>query len=64
MAREQIPYKRGLTIAEAATYVGVHRTTLYRLAKEGRLLIRKVGGRSIILRDDLDRLLESAPAVH
>lgn len=64
MANESLPNaKRGLTISEAATYVGIHRTTLYRLARDGKLQIRKIGGRSILLKEDLDRLLESAPIV-
>ena len=56
--------KRGLTVVEAAVYIGVHRASLYRLARAGQIKIRKIGGRSIILKDDIDRLLESAPVVH
>lgn len=63
MVHESPNAKRGLTIAEAATYVGLHRTTIYRLARNGKLKIRKIGGRSILLREDLDALLESAPIV-
>jgi len=58
--RDASSFKRGLTIAEAATYVGVHRTTIYRLVRDGKLLIRKIAGRSILLRDDLDALLEGS----
>ena len=65
MANESLPNaKRGLTISEAATYVGIHRTTLYRLARDGKLKIRKIGGRSILLREDLDALIDAAPIVH
>lgn len=54
---------RGLSVNEAATYAGLSRATLYRLSARGTLPIRRIGGRSVVLRDDLDRLLEAAPSV-
>ena len=54
--------RRGFTINDAAAYLSIHRTSVYRLINKGELRLRKIGGRSIILRDDLDRLLEGAPA--
>lgn len=57
-----LPNKRGLTIDEAATYCGVHRATIYRVVRDGKLTIRKIAGRSIILKDDLDALLEGSTA--
>ena len=48
---------RGMTIARAARYVGVSEDTIYRLRDRGKLTIRKIMGRNIILRDDLDRIL-------
>lgn len=54
---------RGLSVADAASYIGVHQVTLYRLAKAGRLTAKKIAGKTIYLRDDLDRFLEGlAPA--
>lgn len=53
---------RGFQIDEAAEYAGVSRATIYRLAKNQKLEIKKIAGRSIILRDELDRLLDLAPS--
>ncbi|HUD90587.1 helix-turn-helix domain-containing protein [Sphingobium sp.] len=49
---------RGMSVDDAAAYVGVHRVTLYRLSKNGALTARKIAGKTIYLRDDLDRFLE------
>lgn len=46
-----------MTIKEACYYVSISRSTLYNLAKAGKLPIRKVAGRSLILVDDLRSLL-------
>lgn len=52
---------RALTIIDAARYLGIHRTTIYRLAHSGQLSIRKIGGRAVLLRDELDRYLNNLP---
>jgi excisionase family DNA binding protein len=44
-------------INEAAEAIGLSRSSLYELAKEGKLSIRKVYGRSLILREDLIALV-------
>lgn len=54
------PY--GLTIAEAVRFSGIARTRLYMLASEGRIELKKCGWRTIVLADDLKRLLETLPA--
>lgn len=46
-----------MTIPEACTYMRVSRSTIYNLAKAGKLPIRKVVGRSLILRSDIHILL-------
>lgn len=46
-----------LTIPEACRYMRVSRSTVYNLAKAGKLPIRKVVGRSLILRSDIHTLL-------
>lgn len=46
-----------LTIPEACRYMRVSRSTIYNLAKAGKLPIRKVVGRSLILRSDIHSLL-------
>lgn len=48
-----------LRINDAARYVGISRSTLYKLASTKRLSIRKVAGRAVVLRADLDRLVLS-----
>ena len=55
------PPSRGLSIAEASSYLGISRGSLYKLVGAGDLPARKVGSRTIILRDDLDRFLEGLP---
>ena len=46
-----------LGIDDAAKAIGLSRTTIYALAKEGRITIHKVHGRSLIRRSDLEGLL-------
>lgn len=46
-----------MTISEACEYMRVSRSTVYNLAKAGKLPIRKVVGRSLILRSDIHSLL-------
>lgn len=46
-----------LTVNEACVYMRVSRSTIYNLAKAGKLPIRKVAGRSLILRSDVHDLL-------
>ncbi|WP_181700535.1 helix-turn-helix transcriptional regulator [Chthonobacter albigriseus] len=50
-----------LRINDAASFIGVSRWKIYDLAKENKLSIRKVGGRSVILRADLERLVSGGP---
>ncbi|RYG93532.1 MAG: DNA-binding protein [Alphaproteobacteria bacterium] len=50
-----------LTISEACEFTRLSRSTIYNLAKAGKLRIRKVAGRSLILKSDLVALL-NAPA--
>ena len=46
-----------LQIDDAAKFSGLCRATLYNLAKQGKLRINRVAGRSLILRSDLEALL-------
>lgn len=50
-----------LSIAQTARFLGIGRSTLYNLIKEGRLPVRKLGKRTLILRDDLDQFVASLP---
>lgn len=53
------PSKLSYTVDEAASAIGVGRTTLYKLNKIGKLDFIKVQGRTLIRRSDLENLLRS-----
>jgi excisionase family DNA binding protein len=50
-----------LSIAEVVRILGIGRSTLYAIIKEGRLPVRKIGRRSLILREDFDRFIATLP---
>ncbi|MCQ2005701.1 helix-turn-helix domain-containing protein [Rhizobium sp. NRK18] len=51
-----------LSIAQTARLLGIGRSTLYCIIKEGRLPVRKLGKRTLILREDLERFIAALPA--
>jgi excisionase family DNA binding protein len=51
-----------LTQAEACRYARIGRTTLYRLCQRGVLRARKLGGRTLISRLELDALIDGQTA--
>ena len=52
--------RRTLSRPEAATYLGVSETTLYRLSAAGRLPFVRVGDRRLVYRlEDLDQYLRA-----
>lgn len=51
--------RHAYSIKDAAFQTGLSRTTLYRLAKEGALRPIRVGGRTLIPRDQIDALLQT-----
>jgi excisionase family DNA binding protein len=53
--------KIALTVEEATAFVGMGRTYLFREIREGRLVARKAGRRTIITRADLEKWLASLP---
>ncbi|MCM0752927.1 DNA-binding protein [Brucella pseudogrignonensis] len=53
---------RAYGITDAAKYLSVHRSTIYRLAHNGELKIKKIAGRAVVLREDLDKFLDNLPA--
>ena len=53
--------KPTLSIAEATRIIGIGRSTLYTVIKEGRLPVRKLGKRTLILRADLERFIATLP---
>lgn len=51
--------KIALRINDAVAISGLSRSTLYKLHANGKLRTRKVGGRRLILREDLLALLQA-----
>jgi hypothetical protein len=52
--------KIAYTVPEALAAIGVGRTKFYALAKEGRIDLRKVGGRTVATAASLHSLIENA----
>lgn len=52
---------RGFTIEAAASYLHMSVSYVRKRVYDGTLPARKLGSRVIVLREDLDKLLESAP---
>ena len=48
-------------IKDACRVVGIGRSKLYELVAEGRLTIVKIGGRSVVRRTELQRLIDEGP---
>ena len=48
--------------ADAARFAGLSRAGLYRAASDGLVAARKLGGKTLWLRDDLVAMLDSLPA--
>jgi excisionase family DNA binding protein len=51
----------GLSISQACAIAGIGRSKLYEAIKDRRLVARKIGARTIILRSDLQQFLASLP---
>jgi excisionase family DNA binding protein len=51
------------TIEQAVEVSGIGRTTLYAQIRDGHLIARKIGRRTIIMASDLLAFLESLPEV-
>ena len=55
------PAAVGLTIEGAVAASGIGRTLIFRAIQRGDLRARKLGRRTIVLRDDLTEFLKSLP---
>jgi len=61
MAKAKSPPDTVMTIEELAQYLKISRSTLYKLAQEGKLPSQKVGRHWRFHRDAVDRWLMSMP---
>lgn len=52
------PERATLTVNEAAAILGISRTTAYESVRRGEIPARRFGRRVVILRHELERLLE------
>jgi excisionase family DNA binding protein len=50
-------------IESAAAAIGVGRSKVFRMIKDGEIPARKIGGSTVILREDLEAFLASTPFV-
>lgn len=60
MTRPASPERETLTVDEAARLLGIGRGTAYEAARRGDLPVVRIGGRLLVPRAALTRLLESA----
>ncbi len=49
------------SLADAASAIGVGKSTLHELIATGKLPVRKLGHRSLVLREDLEAYVQSLP---
>jgi excisionase family DNA binding protein len=52
--------RAALSVRDAAQFLSVGRSKIYDLLKSGELRDVKIGGRRVILRDDIEQLLRNA----
>lgn len=54
---------KAYSVTEALELIGISRTKFYQLVNDGRIKVRKIGNRSIILEEDLGAFLRALPFV-
>jgi excisionase family DNA binding protein len=59
-----IAQRRLYPVQEAADLLGLHRTTLYARAGEGLITILRIGGRSYVAADEIERYIREAQPAH
>ncbi len=57
----EAPTPYALTIADAVRFSGLTRSALYKLMGEQRLAPRKIGRRTLLLTEELRRVIADAP---
>jgi excisionase family DNA binding protein len=58
-----IRQRRLYPVQEAADLLGVHRTTLYNRAGEGLITLLRIGGRTYVAADEIERYIAAAQPV-
>lgn len=56
------PEKIAYTVPEALAAIGIGRSNFYKIARAGKLDLRRVGGRTLVTAASLHRLVEEAEA--
>jgi len=56
-ANRETVERQGYNVRESARIVGVGRTTMHKMIREGRIRPVKIGARTIIPKSEIDRLL-------
>lgn len=54
--------KLAYTVDEAAAALGLSAATIWAMLKDGELIAKKVRGRTLVPREELERVLAEAPA--
>ncbi len=54
--------RQGYNVGESAKIIGIGRTTMHKLIREGHVRAVKLGTRTIISQAEIDRLLNSSDA--
>ncbi len=54
--------KLAYTVDEAGPAIGVSRTTVFEMIREGAVVAKKVRGRTVISREELQRVIDEAPS--
>ncbi len=52
---------KAMTVAQFCSWAGIARSTFYNEVASGRLIARKIGGKTIIARDDAEAWFASLP---
>ena len=55
------PGKIAYNVDEAGSAIGLSRATVFDMIREGEVIAKKVRGRTVIPREELQRLIDEAP---
>ena len=58
-----VTQRRLYPVQEAAELLGVHRTTLYNRSNEGLITLLRIGGRTYVAADEIERYIRDAQPI-